>query len=163
MAEQPQSGPVVDYSAKLTQNHLSEEDYIKIDLKDRSKVGFLYKNGQDKRELTESADLTANNVVHSNLDFNSKIRKNSKVIFSNNETDEEEEQQEIACPPIIPTDYSVATILEQNNFAVSDVFELARELKRTYLFKILIMGDSNTGKRSVNRISGLGVFRSSAQ
>lgn len=142
MVEQSHSGQLVDYSGEVISQPNVNEDYIQIDLNDRPKVGFLYKNGPEERE---SLDMGASNVGASNLDFSSKIRKNSKVLFSNNEPDEEN-NQEVVCTPAIPADYSVATILEQNDFAVSDVFELARELKRTYLFKILIMGDSNTGK-----------------
>lgn len=146
MAEKPQTSQLADYSEVITQ-HSNEEDYIKIHLNDQPKVGFLYKNGQDKRQ--QLIDMASSSVGASTSNFSNDtmIRKNSKVLFSNNDPDEDEEDiLETVNPPAIPTDYSVATMLEQNDFAVSDVFELARELKRTYLFKILIMGDSNTGE-----------------
>lgn len=58
----------------------------------------------------------------------------------------EEEEPDHLVPSSLPTNYSIQTILEQNDFAVNDVHQMTREIKRSYLLKILIIGDANTGR-----------------
>ena len=123
-------------------DYAMNEEFAKIDLNNRSNVGFLYKNGNNLDQV-ESIDIRSH--LDYNTDYNSissTIRKNSKVLFSK----EEPSEDECSPTPKLPTNYSVATMLEQNDFAVSDIYQMARELKRTYLFKVLIMGDANTGR-----------------